>query len=94
MLKEFSREQKDLFIEYIQDPSKHIVWGRDNLKAYTAWYGPIYNLEKLGDFENRRLLLAHHAEQINANFICCRIFPGALEFKDQKSKFLFMLKYF
>jgi hypothetical protein len=93
MLKEFSFQQKDDYIQYISDPTKHIVWYGGELQLiYLKWVETV--LDKAQEEPKRtREQLVVAAEKINADFICCRATPSALEFKDQKSKMLFLLKY-
>jgi hypothetical protein len=91
MLKQFSREQKSEYMSYIADHTKHIVWyGGDTQEIYLKWVRSVCDTS--GDSRSREFLI-DEAEKINADFICCHAVPSSLEFKDQKSKMLFLLKY-
>jgi hypothetical protein len=91
MLKEFSREQKSEYMSYITDHTKHIVWyGGDTRDIYLKWVKSVWGTKE--DITGREFLAAE-AEKINADFIVHPRSPSSLEFKDQKSKMLFLLKY-
>jgi hypothetical protein len=91
MLKEFSREQKSEYMSYITDHTKHIVWyGGDTQEIYLKWVRSVCDTS---DDSIGREFLIDEAEKINADFIVHNSSPSSLEFKDQKSKMLFLLKY-
>jgi hypothetical protein len=92
MLKEFSHEQKSEYMSYITDHTKHIVWyGGDSRDIYLKWVKSVWGTKE--DIIGREFLAAE-AEKINADFIVhAWVVLQAHEFKDQKSKMLFLLKY-
>jgi len=91
MLKEFPLGQKAEYVIYVSDPANYVVWyGGDTRETYLNWVRSVWDTDYNGD---SRIFLAAEAEKINADFIVHPSSPSSLEFKDQKSKMLFLLKY-